>query len=218
MLLQLLQSLNGSGDGVERLRNSGGLLTIPCQGSLIIPSGNIDTLPLVNEFNLDPRRLTTAQSPLGGVNGLVDYAPGSVHVSEGDGIYLTDVAGNNTSKDLPAGLLSRLGHLTIDTVAHTITEEFIVANTGTSNNPTVIDACDATTGWGIYPGSGTLTSIEVENGRLKIIGTTSASGYLRITKNGTWVLGNFLCVDIEANVTCVTSNYYFMGSAYKGWG
>jgi len=167
---------------VERLRNSGGLLTIPCQGSLIIPSGNIDTLPLVNEFNLDPRRLTTAQSPLGGVNGLVDYAPGSVHVTDGDGIYLTDVAGNNTSKDLPAGLLSRLGYLTIGTVAHTIKEEFIVVNTATSNNPTVIDACNSATGWSQAAGTITTPNITSNGTSVTASGSTSSGGYAFIQK------------------------------------
>lgn len=184
---------------MERLRNCGGSLTIPCKGSLIVPSGNIDTLPLLNEFNLDPRRLTTAQSPLGGVNGLVDYAPGSVHVTEGDGIYLTDVAGNNTSKDLPAGLLSRLGYLTIDTVAHTITEEFIVSNTATSNNPTVVDTCNSTTGWNIVSGTGVLTTV---SGYLNFAGTSSATGVFDIQRGSIPNLTNykFICFDIKSSL------------------
>lgn len=203
---------------MERLRNCGGSLTIPCQGSLIVPSGNIDTFPLINEFNLDPRRLTTAQSPLGGVNGLVDYAPGSVHVTEGDGIYLTDVAGNNTSKDLPAGLLSRLGYLTVDTVAHSITEEFIVSNTATSNNPTVINDGTVTTNWSMLFGTGT---ISVESGRLKIEGTTDSTGRFTI-KNNTNIYDlstfHFLSFSIESTIS---GNQYFKivggGASEKLW-
>jgi len=191
-------------------------LTISCKGSFVVPSNNIDVLPLVNEFTQDPRKLTTAQSPLGGVNGLVSYSPGSVHVTEGDGIYLTDVAGNNTSKDLPAGLLSRLGYLTVDPVAHTITEEFIVANTATSNNPTVIDSCDATTGWTIELGTGT---ISVDNGRLKIVGSADSAGKFRITKNKTINLTNvsFLCVSIESNVNAQAACAIWENSNYQYW-
>lgn len=163
---------------MQRLSYYGDSLTIPCKGSLIVPSNNIDILPLVNDFTQDPRRLTTAESPWGGVNGLVDYAPGSVHV-EGDGIYLTDVAGNNTSKDLPAGLLSRLGYLTVDTVAHTITEEFIVANTGTSNNHVVIDACDGLTNWAIHEGTGALS---IDTNKIKYVGKPTVSGYCRLKR------------------------------------
>lgn len=45
--------------------------------------------------------------------------------------------------------------------------------------PTVLDSFDATTGWNITNGSGTITT---ENGRLKVTGTTDASGNLLIAK------------------------------------
>lgn len=185
---------------MQRVNYSGDSLTIPCEGSLIVPSNNIDVLPSANEFNLDPRRLTTAESPFGGVNGLVSYSPGSVHVTVGDGIYLTDVAGNNSSKDLPAGLLSRLGYLTVDTVAHTITDEFIVANTATSNNPTVIDACDSINGWSFAFGSGTVSV----NSGIVASGTANATGYLIVTKNISWDLNSsaFICFSITASANC----------------
>jgi hypothetical protein len=164
---------------------------------LVLPTGNAAVLPRFNESTLDPKR---NNDNFGGYNGSVDYAPGSIHVTTGTGIVLTDVAGNNSGSDLAAGLLKSLNYLTVDIAAHTITEEFIIANTSTSNTPTVIDACDATTGWSVVSGTGT---ISVENGRLKIVGTSDAStGLFQITKTVSVNASShfFIGISIESTV------------------
>lgn len=158
----------------EPLHLMGESITLDTSGKvLVLPVEDPDTTLLgFNQKTLDPNRLTIAESPLGGYNGALDYAPGSLHVTSGDGVYLTDVAGNNLSKDLSAGKLQRLGYLTVDTAAHAITEEFIVKNTAESNNPTVIDNCSSTTGWVVTAGTG---SLSVEDGMLKFAGLVAAS-------------------------------------------
>jgi hypothetical protein len=109
--------------------------------------------------------------------------PGTVSIIEGDGVYLQDVNGQNSSKTLSAGKLKELNLLSVDTTNHSITEEFIVENTSPSNNPTVIDACDSANGWVYFYGTTSGTGITSENGRIKIVGTTDANGRLVIRKN-----------------------------------
>lgn len=188
----------------ERLEFHGDSVSLDTEGKvLVLPSGNPDILPSHNEYTLNSNRLTIAESPFGGLKGpgSPDYAPGTVNIIDGDGVYLQDVSGTNSSKTLSAGKLKELGLLTVDTTNHTITEEFIVANTGTSNNPTVIDSCDATSNFTMLSGTGALT---IENGRIKVIGTANASGSLSITKTFQPIdisSNNFLCFNLESSVS-----------------
>jgi hypothetical protein len=66
--------------------------------------------------------------------------------------------------------------------------------------PIVLDSFDATTGWGVANGTGTITT---ENGRLKVVGTTDASGNLVIAKTFT-AFGanhNYISFLINANMS-----------------
>lgn len=176
-------------------------ITVDTAGKvLVLPSGNSAVLPSFNEYVLNPTRLTVAESPFGGLkgSGSPDYAVGTLNIIEGDGVYLTDTSGTNSTKTLSAGKLSELGLLIVDTAAHTITEEFIVANTG-DNNPTVIYSCDSTTGWAFVLGSGVLT---VENGRLKCAGNAGASGMILISRSVGTTLSDktFMSETVEFNL------------------
>jgi len=165
----------------EPLHLRGESITLDTSGKvLVLPSGNSAVLPSFNEYTLNSNRLSIAESPFGGLkgSGSPDYCPGTLYTPT-VGVYLTDVAGNNSTKTLTAGMLKGVNGLTVDTEGHTITEEFIVSNTWESNNPTVIDDCSSATGWIFSLGTG---SISVENGKIKIVGTTDANGYLLISK------------------------------------
>lgn len=175
-------------------------ITIETEGKvLVLPTGNADVLPLFNEYTLNSNRLSIAESPFGGLkgSGSPDYAPGTVNIIEGDGVYLQDVNGQNSSKTLSAGKLKELNLMSVDTVNHAITEEFIVANTAESNNPTVIDNCDSVDGW--RGAIGTSHVISVENGRLKVTGVSDTSGRLTIYKsiNADLSAYSFLCCTIQ---------------------
>jgi hypothetical protein len=175
-------------------------ITIETEGKvLVLPTGNADVLPLFNEYTLNSNRLSIAESPFGGLkgSGSPDYAPGTVNIIEGDGVYLQDVNGQNSSKTLSAGKLKELNLMSVDTVNHAITEEFIVANTAESNNPTVIDNCDSVDGW--RGAIGTSHVISVENGRLKVTGVSDTSGRLTISKsiNADLSAYSFLCCTIQ---------------------
>lgn len=177
-------------DGVVTLSTDGKVLVLPTEDAAILPS--------YNDRVLDPNRLTIAESPFGGLkgSGSPDYAPGTLFCQT-DGVYLTDLSGTNSTKTLTAGKLAELGNLTVDTTAHSITEEFIVANISESNNPVVIDACDSTDGW---KGTiGTSHVISVENGRLKVTGVSDTSGRLTISKsiNADLSAYSFLCCTIQ---------------------
>jgi hypothetical protein len=173
-------------------------ITIETEGKvLVLPSGNPDILTSHNEYTLNSNRLTIAESPFGGLkgSGSPDYCVGTVNIIEGYGVYLQDVNGQNSSKTLSAGKLKELNLLSVDTTNHSITEEFIVANTAESNNPTVIDDCDSTDGW--VQNTGTVSNISVENGKLKIVGTASAAGNLAIQKNIALDLSTFAFLSLS---------------------
>ena len=202
---------------------TGESITIDTSGKvLVLPTGDPDILPSFNEYTLSSNRLSIDESPFGGYNGSLDYAVGSVHVT-GDNCYLTDIAGNNQSKDLSAGKLQSLEYMTVDTDAHTITEEFIVENTGESNNPTVIDACDSTDGWSVQNGTGT---ISISSGHIEYNGNASASGSHTIQKTFSVSdsMSNFILFKVKnsqpANLRAViysgTSDYiYFSTSRFS---
>lgn len=184
----------------ERVGIHGESVTLDTLGKvLVLPTGSDVLLPSFNEYVLNSNRLTIAESPFGGIkgSGSPDYAPGTLYTPT-DGVYLTDTSGTNSTKTLTAGKLKELGLLTVDTAAHSITEEFIVENTGTSNNPTVIaDGSDAST-WAVSTGTGNVTS---ENGRLKVVGESSTSSGLKIVKTGVSLTNqHFFCFRIQCSV------------------
>lgn len=162
-------------DSLEELEPVDGVVTVETAGKvLVLPTGNASIIPCFNEYTLSNSRLTLAESPFGGFKGTpADYCPGTILVTADD-VYLTDIAGQNSSKVLGAGKLKELGLLSVDTTAHTITEEFIVKNDGTGTDVQVIDACDALTGWSIYQGSGGLS---INNSKLTLVGKSDPSGY-----------------------------------------
>lgn len=184
----------------ERLEFHGDSVSLDTEGKvLVLPSGNPDILPSHNEYTLNSNRLTIAESPFGGLKGpgSPDYAPGTVNIIEGDGVYLQDVNGQNSSKTLSAGKLKELNLLSVDTTNHSITEEFVVKNTSVSNNPTVIS--DGTTIEGWSAGTGTLTSLTTENGRIKAVGRGTISVGFKIIKTVSLTGKQFLTFKIECN-------------------
>jgi hypothetical protein len=177
-------------------------ITIETEGKvLVLPSGNPNILPLNNEYTLNSNRLSIAESPFGGLkgSGSPDYCVGTVNIIEGDGVYLHDVSGTNSSKTLSAGKLKELNLLSVDTTNHSITEEFVVANTSVSNNPTVIS--DGTTIEGWSAGTGALTSLTTENGRIKAVGRGTISVGFKIIKTVSLAGKQFLTFKIECNTT-----------------
>jgi hypothetical protein len=177
-------------------------ITIETEGKvLVLPSRNPNILPLNNEYTLNSNRLSIAESPFGGLkgSGSPDYCVGTVNIIEGDGVYLHDVSGTNSSKTLSAGKLKELNLLSVDTTNHSITEEFVVANTSVSNNPTVIS--DGTTIEGWSAGTGALTSLTTENGRIKAVGRGTISVGFKIIKTVSLAGKQFLTFKIECNTT-----------------
>lgn len=191
----------------QMIEPQGEALTIDTSGKvLVLPTGNPDLLASFNEYTLNSNRLTIAESPFGGLKGSTppDYAPGTLYTPT-DGVYLTDTSGTNSTKTLTAGKLKELGLLTVDTVVHSITEEFIIANTSESNNPTVIDDCSATTGWGVSYGTGVLS---IENGRLKLVGTSDTSGRLLVTRAISLNLTNYFFVSAKIEINASKNTYF----------
>jgi len=201
-------------DSLELLEATEGVITLDTSGKVIVlPTGIPEVLPLFNESTLNPNRLTIAESPFGGLkgSGSPDYAPGTLSTPT-DGVYLTDITGQNSTKTLTAGKLKELGYLTVDTAEHTITQEFTVRNDGV-NNPTVIDNCNAATGWtpdSIYGGG---TSITSDGEKITFSGSTISPGYMLMYKNVTAVNAsqhNFLIITARASVQ--TRMYISVGS------
>jgi hypothetical protein len=189
----------------ERLEFHGDSVSLDTEGKVIVlPSGNPNILPLNNEYTLNSNRLTISESPFGGLkgSGSPDYAPGTVNIIEGDGVYLQDVNGQNSSKTLSAGKLKELNLLTVDTTAHSITEEFIVENTSPSNSPLTIMSAASATGWAFTAGSGDISS----DGTNITLSGTPASGVLiaaKVVSPGV-ALGacKFVVYTITASVNC----------------
>jgi len=151
-------------------------------------TNNATSLSLGSTFESDTIDFVNVSINSPGVNLIsADYAVGTLYTPT-DGVYLTDVNGENSTKTLTAGKLKSLGLLTVDTTAHSITEEFIVANTATSNNPTVIDNCDSAKDWNVFIGNGTITT---ENGKLKVVGTTDEQGRIYVRKSVSLDLSGF---------------------------
>lgn len=208
----------------ERLDIRGESITISIAGKkIVIPTGNPDYLTPFNEFSGNPKLVSTSESPFGGLKGAgaPDYSVGTVSINTGDGVYLTDINGQNSTKTLTAGKLAELGNLSIDVENKTITEEFIVKNTNTSNSPTVIDSCASTTDWLVTTGTGTIST---ENGQLKVVGTTDAtSGVLTASKTISFDFTNYPFITCNYKVTSGTVTgivFTVMTSSgnYKTWG
>ena len=95
----------------ERLEFHGDSVSLDTEGKvLVLPSGNPNIFPLNNEYTLNSNRLSIAESPFGGLkgSGSPDYCVGTVNIIEGDGVYLHDVNGQNSSKTLSAGELEKV--------------------------------------------------------------------------------------------------------------
>lgn len=185
--------------------------------TVVVPTGNPTLLPLFNEYVENADRLTTAESPFGGLkgSGSPDYAPGTLFCQT-DGVYLTDTSGTNSTKTLTAGKLKELNLLTVDTTAHTITEEFIVANTATATNPQVIDACDSATGWSMQYGTGAIT---VNDSTLLFTGTTTALGQASFIKPVTLDISGkqFICFDIKSSRAGTIRCSLYDGTSIIAW-
>lgn len=176
----------------EKLYPQGESIKVSTAGKkIVLPTGNPDLFPIFNEYAGNPQLVSIAESPFGGLkgSGAPDYCPGTVFVNSGDGIYLTDINGQNTTKTLTAGKLIELGNLTVDTAAHTITEEFIIENTSASNNPTTLSACEDTTNWtAASTASQAIDSTNFAEGAASLKLTCTTAGEIRSTYNptGTW--------------------------------
>lgn len=176
-----------------------GVVTLETDGKvLVLPTSNAAILPSFNQSVLNSNRLSVAESPFGGMkgSGSPDYCPGTLYTPT-DGVYLTDLSGTNSTKTLTAGKLKELNLLSVDTTNHSITEEFVVTNTSVSNNPTVIS--DGTTIEGWSAGTGILTSLTTENGRIKAVGGGTISVGFKIVKIISLAGKQFLKFKIECN-------------------
>lgn len=190
----------------QKIKNPGESITIKTAGKvLVLPTGNSILLPSFNEYALNSNRLTIAESPFGGLkgSGAADYAVGTLYVNSGDGIYLTDKNGNNSTKTLTAGKLKEVSSLTVDSSAKTITEEFILSNTNAPGSVSIVDDCSVTTGWTkAYVNDGTITS----DGSSITFTETSEAGTTRIgiQKNFNVVIGDnkFICFKATCDVSC----------------
>lgn len=166
----------------RRLMPRGDSITIPTNGKvLVLPTGSPTILPSFNEYVLNTNRCTIAETPFGGLkgSGSPDYGVGTVYCQT-SGCVVTDVAGNNSGSTLSAGKLKELGYLSVDLVGHSVTEEFIVSNTSTSNNPSTLIAGNDTSGWS-FAGSGS-GSVTTDGTNLTASGTSNASGVFRCFK------------------------------------
>jgi len=213
-------------DSLTELEAVDGVITLETDGKvLVLPTENADVLPLYNEWTEKP---TVLRDNFGGLmgSGSPDYSVGTVYTAT-DGVYLTDISGTNSTKTLTGGKLKELELLTVDPVGHTITQDFQIVNTGESNNPTVIDACDNTTNWTVNNGTAT---ISVDSGTITAVGTTSddSNGYLRLKK--TYNAMNLSAVDflkmrikstlsgtLMLSLICNTNGYWstFSGSNFQ---
>ena len=205
-------------DSLELLEATEGVITLDTSGKVIVlPTGIPEVLPLFNESTLNPNRLTIAESPFGGLkgSGSPDYAIGTLFTPT-DNVYLSDITGQNSTKTLTAGKLKELGYLTVDTAAHTITQEFTVRN-DEWNNPTVIDACDNADGWSIVNGAG---NISVIDGKLHVDGTADATGFFEINKTFSLNLTSYPFVGFELSSSIASAAYFRIGSNssnYSAW-
>lgn len=160
---------------------------------IVLPTGKTDLLTTCNEFTGNPKLVSIAESPFGGLkgSGSPDYCPGTIHIISGDGVYLTDINGQNTSKTLTSGKLIELGNLSIDVNAHAITEEFILENISTSNNKVILSACEDTINWAVAS-TATQASDNTNfvEGLASLKLTCGTAGEIRSTYNptGTWDL------------------------------
>ena len=206
-------------DSLELLEATEGVITLDTSGKvLVLPTGIPEVLPLFNESTLNPNRLTIAESPFGGLkgSGSPDYAIGTLFTPT-DNVYLSDITGQNSTKTLTAGKLKELGYLTVDTAAHTITQEFTVRNDSTGNTPTVIDACDNADGWSIVNGAG---NISVIDGKLHVDGTADATGFFEINKTFSLNLTSYPFVGFELSSSIASAAYFRIGSNssnYSAW-
>jgi hypothetical protein len=109
---------------------AGESITLETDGKVLVLPTSDNSLPLWNQKTLDTNRLTITESPWGGLKGTFsDGCVGTVLVNLGDGIYLQDPEGSNTSKELGAGKLVELGYFSVDTSTHSFTVEFSIVNT-----------------------------------------------------------------------------------------
>lgn len=199
----------------ETLVYHGSSIKIDTKGkTVVVPTGNPTLLPLFNEYVENADRLTTAESPFGGMKGSYppDYAVGTAYTPS-DGIYLTDTSGTISTKTLTAGKLTELGLLTVDTDAHTITEEFVIRNDGAGTDVQVIDNCSSAAGWNGAIGTGYV--ITVVDGQLKVTGTTDSNGRLVIGKtvSANWSTTKFITFDLTS-----TSGGYVYAKIVTGAG
>lgn len=106
-------------------------------------------------------------------------------------------------------LLPNTKVITQHITTNSITNEFILRNDDLDNSAVLADNCSDVTGWTAEEGYGTDVTITSEAGRLKVTGTTNATGLVRVFKNYATPFDlstkNFMTFDFEANAT---------GSAY----
>lgn len=200
----------------ERLEFHGDSVSLDTEGKvLVLPSGNPDILPSHNEYTLNSNRLTIAESPFGGLKGpgSPDYCVGTVNIIDSDGIYLSDLNGQNSSKTLTAGKLAELGHLSVYTTNHTIVEEFIIRNDGPGTDVRVIDDCSSADGWGTAAGTG-ITITPTTDG-MNVAGASNSSGVLAVYKNVAYDINNATFMIIKIRPTKSGSAYLRIGS-YTG--
>lgn len=183
----------------SRLYPQGESIKVSTAGQKIAtPTGNPNFLATCNEYKENQKLVSIAESPFGGLkgSGSPDYCPGTISINSGDGVYLTDINGQNTAKTLTAGKLAEVGSLSVDTENHTITEEFIIKNTSQSNDALLIGDGSSTDGFIL---TGAITSFTSENGRLKLVGHGESSNGLRIRKTVNLSGMQFIKFSIECN-------------------
>lgn len=188
-------------------------LAVDAAKRLILFTGDKDKLPGRNEYQLDSRIQTDFGVSTTGV--IPDNNVGTIRVlnDAADSIYLTQIDGTEKGRVLSSGNLLIAGNMTVDTDAHTITEEFIIDNQGEGEDVTVIKTCDSASGVTIINGSGTpnIDTSDKISGTGSIFtngtGITNESGSLayRFPLTGDNNQFNFICLYIKSSIT---SNLY----------
>lgn len=195
----------------ERLEFHGDSVSLDTEGKvLVLPSGNPDILPNFNEYSPSVERLTDDICGTPGT-GSPDIASGAIY-TQSEGIFLTDITGNNKTKTFTSNELTQLKCLSLDEAARTITEVFIVQNDNTGTDEIVLCSGQDATGWTTY--SGTISNVTVVDDHIVVSGTSNSIGALAIRIPISTVdlsSHRFLQATITANANC--SAMITMGSA-----
>ncbi|MFA7190498.1 MAG: hypothetical protein WC117_10495 [Sphaerochaetaceae bacterium] len=165
-----------------------------------------NTIDLGYSYNGSQVSSITINNSISGIDFFrADDVPGTIRVQDDTNISILDInEGNNSSVMYPRDMMDR-NQFTYNFSNNSFTEEFILQNNADKNSPTVIDACDETTGWTMSGATGVISSVD---GKIKVVGTTSETGFFQIYKSINPGLSDksFIGCTVNSNIS---SNLYF---------